>query len=114
MTPTARTVGTLTKGAGPRRRSAQARTYLMCPPEYFEVRYAINPWMNPADPVDLALARQQWALLRAAYLGLGHTVRTIEPQPGLSDMVFAANGGIVVGGKGVRRRVQHPERHAQR
>ncbi len=71
----------------------------MCSPEYFDVRYAINPWMNPNDPVDLELARQQWECLRSAYLSLGHTVRTIDPHPGLPDMVFAANGGTVISGK---------------
>jgi len=90
-----------------------ARTYLMCPPEYFTVEYAINPWMNPDDPVDLTLARQQWELLRAAYLGLGHTVRTIAPEPGLPDMVFAANGGTVIGGKVLGARFKHQERYAE-
>jgi N-dimethylarginine dimethylaminohydrolase len=68
------------------------RTYLMCPPEYFAVEYAINPWMNPDQPVDLALARRQWEQLRSTYLRLGHAVRIIDPVPGLPDMVFAANG----------------------
>ena len=89
------------------------RTYLMCPPEYFTVEYAINPWMNPGEPVDLALARQQWQLLRAAYLGLGHAVRTIEPEPGLPDMVFAANGATVIGGKVLAARFKHQERYAE-
>jgi N-dimethylarginine dimethylaminohydrolase len=40
---------TETDGTG-RRRAARARTYLMCPPEYFTVEYAINPWMNPDVP----------------------------------------------------------------
>jgi N-dimethylarginine dimethylaminohydrolase len=34
---------------------AQARTYLMCPPRYFGVSYAINPWMHPDRPADTAL-----------------------------------------------------------
>jgi N-dimethylarginine dimethylaminohydrolase len=89
------------------------RTYLMCPPDYFTVEYTINPWMNPGNPVDLDLARKQWERLRAAYLGLGHTVRTIEPQPGLPDMVFAANGATVIGGKVLGARFKFPERDAE-
>ncbi len=42
----------MTSHARMHRESTHARTYLMCPPEYFTVKYAINPWMNPADPVD--------------------------------------------------------------
>jgi N-dimethylarginine dimethylaminohydrolase len=88
----------------------RARTYLMCPPEYFTVRYAINPWMHPGEPVDADLAMRQWQRLRATYISLGHEVRTIEPVPGLPDMVFAANGGCVVDGKVLKVRFRHAER----
>jgi N-dimethylarginine dimethylaminohydrolase len=98
---------------GAHRESPHARTYLMCPPEYFTVEYAINPWMNPDLPVDLALARSQWEQLRATYVRLGHTVRTIEPEPGLPDMVFAANGATVIDGKVLGARFKYPERHPE-
>ena len=91
----------------------RARTYLMCPPDYFAVEYAINPWMDPGQPVDLSLARRQWDQLRSTYLGLGHTVRIIDPEPGLPDMVFAANGATVIGGKVLGARFKHPERHPE-
>jgi N-dimethylarginine dimethylaminohydrolase len=94
---------------GPRRR-ATARRYLMCPPEYFTVTYAINPWMRPDQPTDPALALRQWAQLRDVYVGLGHDVRIIEPVPGLPDMVFAANGATVVGGKVLGARFRYPQR----
>src|ERR1035438_3171869 len=83
-------------------RTPQARTYLMCPPEYFSVQYAINPWMTTGEPVDAALAMRQWHGLRETFRSLGHTVHAIEPVPGLPDMVF---GGMVLGA-----RFRHPER----
>jgi N-dimethylarginine dimethylaminohydrolase len=95
---------------GPRRRLASARGYLMCPPEHFAVSYAINPWMHPGEPVSAAVAMRQWARLRQVYLDLGHDVRTIEPVPGLPDMVFAANGGTVVGGTVLGARFRYPQR----
>ncbi len=98
------------------RESAHTRrfqTYLMCPPEYFTVEYAINPWMNPGDPVDLPLAKRQWERLRATYVSLGHTVHTIAAEPGLPDMVFAANGATVIGGTVLGSRFKHPERHPE-
>ena len=95
---------------GPRLRTATARRYLMCPPEYFAVTYAINPWMRPDQPTDAGLAMRQWARLRQVYLDLGHDVRTIEPVPGLPDMVFAANGATMVGGTVLGVRFAHPER----
>lgn len=75
-----------------------SRHYLMCRPTYFAVDYAINPWMDPAAPVDTDLAIAQWAALVETYRSAGHVVEFIEPIPGLPDMVFAANGATVVDG----------------
>jgi len=92
------------------RRPTHARTYLMCPPEYFAVEYAINPWMNPHEPVDVALAMRQWRGLGETYTSLGHTVHTINAEPGLPDMVFAANGATVIDGKVLGSKFKHKER----
>ena len=89
-----------------RRECTHTRTYLMCPPEHFAVEYAINPWMNPDKPVDVELALAQWERLREAYQDLGHTVHVIAPEPGLPDMVFAANGATVIDGQVLERSVQ--------
>lgn len=94
-------------------RTATPRHYLMCPPTYFDVVYAINPWMDPSSPVDTAKAVAQWEALREAYEARGHKVDVIEPEPGLPDMVYAANGGIVVGGRALAARFTHPERAAE-
>jgi N-dimethylarginine dimethylaminohydrolase len=94
-------------------RRATPRRYLMCPPEYFAVTYAINPWMRPDEPADAATALRQWAALRQVYLDLGHDVRTIEPVAGLPDMVFAANGATVVGGTVLGARFRYPQRAAE-
>ncbi len=90
-----------------------ARSYLMCPPEHFRVEYAINPWMDPDDPVDPRLAMRQWRVLRATHLALGHRVEIIDPVPGLPDMVFAANGATVIGGAVLGARFHHAERAAE-
>ncbi|MFF9404194.1 dimethylargininase [Streptomyces anandii] len=94
-------------------RRARPRRYLMCPPAHFDVTYAINPWMDPAKPVDTPLALAQWEQLRALYRGLGHTVDQIEPRPGLPDMVFTANGATVVGGRVFGARFAHTEREPE-
>ncbi|AXG82430.1 amidinotransferase [Streptomyces paludis] len=85
----------------------------MCPPTYFAVTYSINPWMNPAKPVDPALALTQWEDLRDRYRALGHTVLVLDPLPGLPDMVYAANGATVVDGRVLGARFAHPERYAE-
>lgn len=94
-------------------RAALRRHFLMCRPEHFAVTYAINPWMDPAAGADAAKAVDQWEALRAAYRALGHEVSLIDPIEGLPDMVFAANGALVVGGRVYAARFTHPERHAE-
>ncbi len=97
----------------PNIRAARARHYLMCRPTYFAVEYAINPWMDPDVPVDTALAMRQWEGLRDVYRALGHQVDFVDPQPGLPDMVFAANGALVVGGKVLGAHFLSPERQPE-
>jgi N-dimethylarginine dimethylaminohydrolase len=85
----------------------------MCPPQHFEVTYAINPWMNTQVPVDVDRAQVQWEVLRNTYLSLGHKVELIEPMVGQPDMVFAANGGLVVGKRAYGAKFRFPERTAE-
>ncbi|MGA9100877.1 dimethylargininase [Aeromicrobium sp.] len=94
-------------------RTARTRHYVMCTPSHFAVEYAINPWMDPTIPVDSVRATQQWDVLRRAYLSLGHRVDVIAPVPGQPDMVFAANGGITVGGRSYGAKFRHPQREAE-
>lgn len=91
-------------------RTATPRHYLMCPPTYFTVEYAINPWMQPGIDVDRHRALAQWDALRRTYLDLGHRVDLLTPVPGLPDMVYAANGATVVDGTVLAARFRHPQR----
>ncbi len=86
------------------------RRLLMCPPEHFDVSYAINPWMNPAVPVDRELVQRQWDALVAALGAAGAEVELLDAQPGLPDLVFTANLGIVDGETFVPARMRHRER----
>nr|WP_173317655.1 dimethylargininase [Streptomyces fulvorobeus] len=85
----------------------------MCAPDHFRVTYSINPWMDPSKPVDLALARTQWEDLRDRYRALGHTVELLTPRPDLPDMVFAANGATVIGGRVLGALFAYRERYAE-
>jgi N-dimethylarginine dimethylaminohydrolase len=85
----------------------------MCPPEHFAVEYAINPWMDPSFEVDRELAVKQWDRLRQTLIDLRHTVHVLDTQPGLPDMVYAANGGFSVGGVVYGARFRYPQRTAE-
>lgn len=68
---------------------------LMVHPQYFDVEYAINPYMKDAqgnlNKVDRQLAVIQWQNLKACYERLGLTVFALDGVEKLPDMVFAAN-----------------------
>ena len=103
----------MTETTRPAARVARRRTYLMCPPEHFTVEYAINPWMNPDEPVDTALAMRQWQGLHSVFTSLGHAVHTVTPVRGLPDMVFAANGATVIDGSVLGARFRYSQRQAE-
>ena len=96
--------------AAVRGRTARIRHYAMTAPTFFAVEYAINPWMDTSTPVDVHLAMNQWESLRQTYKELGHTVELVEPVAGLPDMVYAANGGLLVNGKAVVAKFAYPQR----
>jgi len=91
-------------------RTSRPRSYLMCPPEYFRVDYAINPWMDPARPTDAVLAYEQWTRLGDVLRGLGHAIELAQPHPDLPDMVFAANAATVIDGRVLVASFRHGER----
>ncbi|TMS54907.1 dimethylargininase [Mycobacterium sp. DBP42] len=96
--------------AAPGSRTATTRHYAMTSPEYFTVEYAINPWMDTSTPANTSRALAQWDTLRRVYADLGHTVDLVAPRAGLPDMVYAANGGFLVGDTAVVARFAYPQR----
>jgi N-dimethylarginine dimethylaminohydrolase len=66
--------------------------------------------MAGREPDDRERARAQWEGLRATYELLGHKVEVVDPEPGLPDMVFAANGATVVNGRVLGARFRNAER----
>ncbi len=74
---------------------------LMCPPDYFSVEYAINPWMSGlTEPPDRNKAYMQWDSLKNTIAKFAD-IEVIEPQPNLPDMVFTANAGVVSENKAI-------------
>ncbi|PPF09359.1 MULTISPECIES: dimethylargininase [unclassified Rathayibacter] len=94
-------------------RTPVAKTILMCRPEHFTVVYRINPWMDPQVPTDTSLAVRQWRTLYDTYADLGFTIELIEPEAGLPDMVYAANGGFVIDGIAYGASFTYPERQPE-
>jgi N-dimethylarginine dimethylaminohydrolase len=89
------------------------RQYLVCPPSHFGVLYEINPWMHREIRVDPDRAQEQWENMVANLKAAGAVTRTMDPVPGLPDLVFTANAGLVDGSRFVVSRFRHPERRPE-
>jgi N-dimethylarginine dimethylaminohydrolase len=84
---------------------------LMCPPDHFGIEYEINPWMDRKKGADRERAAAQWQALYETLTGpVGATVELLEPVPGLPDMVFTANAGLVAGKRFIPSRFRHSVR----
>jgi N-dimethylarginine dimethylaminohydrolase len=92
----------------------KTKTVLMCPPTFFDIEYEINEWMDTSNPVIPKKAAKQWQKLYDTYTQkLGWEVELIEPVKGLPDMVFTANGGLVLKDKVVLPRFRYKERQPE-
>ena len=87
---------------------------LVCPPDYFDIEYEINPWMRVSNQVDVERAKSQWyELMRVLEQEVGALLERMQPVQGLPDMVFTANAGSVMGRRAVPSRFRHPERQRE-
>ena len=87
--------------------------FLMCPPTHYDVDYVINPWMEGnLHRSAKAVAAVQWQQLQGVLAGHAR-VEQLQPQPGLPDLVFTANAGVVVDDRVVLARFFHPERQGE-
>ena len=86
----------------------------MCRPTYYTIAYEINPWMRLTRQVNQRAAVRQWqALYTLLTTRLNVPVRLIKPVPGLPDVVFTANAGLVAGRTFIRSNFRHPERQGE-
>ncbi|MGC8711154.1 MAG: TIGR00300 family protein [Leptodesmis sp.] len=87
--------------------------FLMCAPDHYDVDYVINPWMEGnVHKSSRDRAVEQWQ-------GLYHILKDravvdlVKAQPGVPDMVFTANAGLVLGNEVVLSRFFHKERQGE-
>ena len=87
---------------------------LVCPPDYFGIEYEINPWMRLSNRVDHDQAVRQWmGLMDVFEKDLGVVLERMTPIPGLPDLVFTANAGVVVGQTAVVSHFRYVERQRE-
>jgi N-dimethylarginine dimethylaminohydrolase len=83
---------------------------LLCPPDFYTVRYEINPWMDRKREVNYALACDQWAHLCRTLASLDQHMKLVPAGKDWPDMVFTANAGLVQGRRVLLSNFRHPER----
>ena len=93
--------------------TAPAAHILMCPPDFYGIEYEINPWMSRLRQSDRELAQRQWRDLRALLERLGARISTLEPVPGLPDLVFTANAAMIYRDRAVLAHFRHPQRQGE-
>lgn len=81
------------------------QTVLMSGVDFFDDSAAINPYMNPGAPIDLAAAKAEHNSIKTALQGAGVTVVQIPPPTDCQDGVYAANWALVRGDTAVMARL---------
>jgi len=91
---------------------------LMGHPRHFAVTYRINPWMEPErwareEHALAAASGAEWDQFAAKLKALGARIEVVPGEPGLPDLVFTANGAVVLDRIALLARFRHPQRQAE-
>lgn len=85
----------------------------MCRPQYFDVCYEINAWMQTTNRPTSPVAMAQWEKLQQTLASCGVQIELLEQDPAQPDMVFTANGALIRGKLAVLPRFKFKERQAE-
>ena len=89
-------------------------SFLMCRPTHYTISYEINPWMSLKRQANRERAMAQWTqLYRILATTLRVPVRLLPARPGVPDLVFTANAGLVQGRTLIRSNFRYPERQRE-
>jgi lysine-ketoglutarate reductase/saccharopine dehydrogenase-like protein (TIGR00300 family) len=88
----------------------QRNRILMCAPDFFDVKYIINPWMEGnISRAKSDISKEQWGKLFKILSSLAD-ISLISPSPDVPDLVFTANAGLVFDHTCIVSRFFHEER----
>lgn len=87
--------------------------FLMCPPDYFNVEYEINPWMRGQfHKARRELAQKQWHDF-CTTLKKYADVLLMPAEKNLPDLVFTANAGSIFEKRVLLSHFRYPERQGE-
>lgn len=88
-------------------------TVLLCPPDYYQIEYEINPWMHLENKVNKEKAQEEFESLKEIYEKLGLEVIVMDAKPGLPDMIYTANCGFVIDDLFIKANFKFPQRRKE-
>lgn len=86
---------------------------LLCPPDFYDIEYEINPWMHTDNGVDHKKSQQEYKSVKETFIKLGVEIHEIKQIKGLPDMVYTANSGQVVGNTFIVANFRYKERQGE-
>lgn len=88
------------------------KNLFMCPPNFLEFEYVINPWMKEDTNYDKELAMRQWTELYNLYLSLvPDHINSVKPKEGLLELCFFGDSVFTYKNKAVFSRFATEERY---
>lgn len=86
---------------------------VMCPPDFYNIEYSINPWMDTKNKVNKEYAIVQYTDLKNSFQNAGVEVDELIPVNGLPDMVYATNAGYAGNNFFIRANFKAKERKCE-
>ncbi len=87
--------------------------FLVCPPKHYSVDYVINPWMEGnVHRADREKAAAEWQRYFNVLSKVAETA-VMTPHAALPDLVFTANGGLVLDRDVILGHFLHRERRSE-
>jgi N-dimethylarginine dimethylaminohydrolase len=95
---------------------------VLASPEYYTIRYSLNPLTNKKSVVDPKRAREQWERLKNRYEAHGIPVHVVDaavadPIGKFPDFVYVSNSALILRGwpapVAILSRYAHPERQGE-
>lgn len=86
---------------------------ILCPPDYYNIEYEINPWMHIENKVTGRTVFEEYDLLKKTYDKLGIKYYEIKPTKGLPDQVYITNAGHPEGNIFIKANFRYPQRRPE-
>ena len=89
------------------------KSILLCPPDNYEIKYEINPWMDTSVIINKQQSKESHDTLKAVYTSLGIPFDELTTDATLPDQVFATDVGHVEGNMFIKANFKYKERRPE-